>query len=64
MVDLPADVCCRGKSTEILKQASERNLPVVVCSCNNCVRFLERKAGNQIQVKHIVEVIGDALAEI
>ena len=64
VVDLPTDVCCRGRSEHILEKLLERNLSVVICSCNNCVRFLERKAGTRIQVKHMVEIISDALEGI
>jgi len=66
VVDLPSDVCCRGRSEHILERLQERNLSVVICSCNNCVRFLEKKenAGTRIQVKHMVEFINDALVGI
>ena len=62
VVDLPNNVCCRGRGEQILKNLWERNLSVIVCSCNNCVRFLEQKAGTTIQVKHMVEIISEALA--
>jgi len=64
VVDLPTDACCRGRSEHILEKLLERNLSVVICSCNNCVRFLERKAGTRIQVKHMVVFISDALGGI
>ena len=64
IVDLPADACCRGRSEHILEKLLERNLSIVICSCNNCVRFLERKAGTRIQVKHMLEIISDALVGI
>ena len=61
IVDLPTDACCRGRSEHILETLQKRNLSLVICSCNNCVRFLEQKAGPRIQVKHMVEIINDAL---
>jgi Fe-S oxidoreductase len=64
IVDLPSDVCCRGRSEHILETLRKRNLSVVICSCNNCVRFLEKKAGAGIQVKHMVEIISDTLVKI
>jgi len=64
IVDLPTDACCRGRSEHILDTLQKRNLSLVICSCNNCVRFLEQKAGAGIQVKHMVEIISDALVQI
>jgi len=61
IVDLPGDVCCRGGSEYILEEGIGRNLSVIICSCNNCVRFLERKTGKKIQAKHMVEIISNAL---
>lgn len=61
IVDLPGDVCCRGQSESILEKGVERNLPAVICSCNNCVRHLERNTGDTIRVKHMVEIISTAL---
>ena len=61
VVDLPGDVCCRGRSEYILEKGLERNLSAIICSCNNCVRFLERKTGKRIQAKHMVEIISNAL---
>jgi Fe-S oxidoreductase len=60
VVDLPNDLCCRRRGDGIIESLLERNLSVIVCSCNNCVRFLERKAGTRIQVKHMVEIISEA----
>ncbi len=61
IVDLPTDVCCRGRGEQILEKLLERNLSVIICSCNNCVRFLERKTGIKIRVKHMVEIISESL---
>lgn len=64
VIDLSSNVCCRQRSDRIIETLLEKNLSVIVCSCNNCVRFLERKAGEKIQVKHMVEIISEALVGI
>lgn len=62
VIDLPVDICCRGRSREILRRASQMDLSIVLCSCNNCVRNLEKAAGDGVHVTHIVELIDEALA--
>ena len=62
VIDLPVDICCRGRTREILRRASQMGLSVVLCSCNNCVRNLEKAAGDGMRVAHIVELVDEALA--
>ncbi len=38
---------CRGRNEEILEKWLERNLSDIVCSSNDCVRFLDRKTGKK-----------------
>ena len=61
VIDLPADTCCRGRSREILRRASQMDLSIVLCSCNNCVRNLEKAVEDGMRVMHIVELINEAL---
>jgi Fe-S oxidoreductase len=61
VVDLPGDICCRRGSGRIFESLIERDLSVIVSACNNCARFLEQKSDKGVQVKHMVEIIEDAL---
>jgi Fe-S oxidoreductase len=63
IVDIETKVCCSKQPDSIIQRAREEGAETLICACNACAGSLGIAAGERFKVKHLSEVLLEALGK-